>query len=962
MEYHERHYTDHRYIDQMVSSTFSLRSLSSAWKRRSMSSNSISWLASLLFSPFFPVFPLQAKRQSRQLASASSQNLASCRRNGSHQVVSILLTIISAIIVLMQVGQAAGNTGLSQEAAGELVWSRKGLGVTSRIARTPSNPSASSNSTTKRRVLLGTEEGIIALLVMRTGEAMWRHDLGIVPSSMSSVVPPQVTSYPGVIEDVVMTKKLAISIVSHDHEGGDGILEIKAFVQSTGSLLWQTKRQCEVHHGNVGGLSKSESKVSIKYLMYTSDSQSDHIDSESSREGIAVVCGDSIELIDCIDGSVKWSFKPATTTEIQASTIEVVPELNSVAVATLQTTGNVVTTRVFDAALGKVVNKWKVEYEGLPITSMTLRGNVSRKNSWTLSLARYQRLDVFQLNPDEQPILLRTHNGVKSAVMSTDASILAYIEADKTPAVASIVDMVSGDIVRSISGATIVSSVEDNEAQIAIGGTENDMVFFSVVDGPTADIVHNEQNSINPIEHGIPSSLSVSTYTRTAQKGKDTGKVGYRAIMCTSGGSIALLQQSLVVWLREEALAAVSDVAFVELPGKPLSTEYSIQTSASTQDRVSVASSGTIIDGLHMQYLGLKAHFKIASGPELQKLVHLRRGASGRSLSSRDAKGFRKLLVLGTKTSRVVGLHGGDGRIVWARNIPQLGKSLKIVPWWASQSSVESPELLVVGQSVNGNGMLIWIKAHTGFVIRTQVLHYKIRHIINIPGISGRAYLSIDNDMNVHYIGDDKSFESIHQSSLSQIHVFDADVSLGILRGFSLFHDGSKVLLRENWRQTINPYPVTSDVSSFRIVSVSQHHEEESTFSRSRVMGDRSFRLKYLNKNTALIAIESMLPTSGSTSGYMPQLQVMLIDTITGRLLHSIVHESSRGPVNAVLCENWAVYHFWNEKINRFEISSLEFFTDTEPGEDISIQNMLLKAVFPSANETLVRFSLKLYI
>ena len=311
-------------------------------------------------------------------------------------------------------------------------------------------------------------------------------------------------------------------------------------------------------------------------------------------------------------------------------------------------------------------------------------------------------------------------------------------------------------------------------------------------------------------------------------------------------------------------------------------------------------------------------------------------------------------MVFGTRTSRVVGVHGGDGRIIWARNVPMLSSTVKVLPWTNMQTNQEdeSPELLIVGKSHDAGAILIWLKAHTGDIIKTQVVDYKIRHILNVPNettLSPSEYLAIDNDMKVHHIGDNNVMKFKDDSTLNRMHLFDVDASMGILRGFRLYHHGSALYLKETWRQ--------ATPMQWKVVAVVQHHQDESTFSRSRVMGDRSFRLKYLNKNTALVALESSPLTSDeSATAFVPQLQMMLIDTVSGRVLHSVLHESSRGPVNAVLCENWAAYHFWNEKLNRFEISSLELFTEAEPGEDISVQNMLAKSIWPaSINDTMVR-------
>jgi hypothetical protein len=38
----------------------------------------------------------------------------------------------------------------------------------------------------------------------------------------------------------------------------------------------------------------------------------------------------------------------------------------------------------------------------------------------------------------------------------------------------------------------------------------------------------------------------------------------------------------------------------------------------------------------------------------------------------------------------------------------------------------------------------------------------------------------------------------------------------------------------------------------------------------------------------------------------------------------------ARGPVHAVVCENWVVYHYFNTQAGRYAMSVLEMFDDAE--------------------------------
>ena len=44
-----------------------------------------------------------------------------------------------------------------------------------------------------------------------------------------------------------------------------------------------------------------------------------------------------------------------------------------------------------------------------------------------------------------------------------------------------------------------------------------------------------------------------------------------------------------------------------------------------------------------------------------------------------------------------------------------------------------------------------------------------------------------------------------------------------------------------------------------------------------------------------------------------PRLTAFLLDTVTGRVLHSQMHGMSRGPVRAIFTENLIAFDFWDE-------------------------------------------------
>ena len=928
--------------------------------------------------------------------------------------------LVFAVVVVMMMMGSVGVKCNTVEKAGELVWTRKGVGVVSRFARSPQQGASSSGGGgggTKRRVAVASDDGVIAVLALRTGEATWRHDLGVTSvDAPGSLSPAHARANPGVLEEVLMTKKLAVSVVTHDEGNARGSIALRAFSQQSGTLAWQRQIECShLQHGNDsnllakrlvrgrtdkgksssssssgggggggGGGSKTRlgGRVAATYV-----AESASADGGSFKEGIAIACGDAITMLNTTDGSSLWAFEPDVVAKnakedegvSRLSAMSARPSSGQLAVATLTPDGNAVTVRVFGVDDGTLASSWKLPLRsGDDVHSLMLGGDAAA--GWRLvavaatahngvNTGYAESFELLAPVADDGVGTVGTSlsiDNVGTAALSTDGSVLAVVAPDGETG-ARIVKLASGDVTFTSAIATVVSALDESGDKIAVSGAsdEDGKIFFLVIEGATGTTIHEERNTVSVDEQGFPTALSVSTYTRNSKNANVAGDagVGFRALVCFEGGSIALLQQELVVWIREEALAAVTDASFVELPRKALALRYAAgsTSSASEAQDLMPSSGGSIVDALTMQLLGFKAQFKLASDAEVKQLVQLRRDASGRSKLSRDANGFRKLIVLGTRTSRVLGVHGGDGRIVWSTHVPSLASTLQILPWSPAPGSNDSPQLLIIGKSTTSNEtVLVWIRAHCGTIIDMKYLPFSVRHVASLPrGASDKAkppaYLVIDQDMGVHALFDDteeEGLDALDASATQGTYIFDVDAETGVLRGFNLHKSatgGSRFVARETWRQSLGFGAATS----LRLISVVRQNPNDVTYSRSRVLGDRSFRLKYLNRNLAFLAFETSQGEGGVATSYAPSLTVMLIDTVSGNVLHSLVHDAARGPVSAVLCENWVVYHFWNEKATRFEVSSLELFAEAGPGEDFSVQSMLMKAVMPAAtNET----------
>lgn len=114
-----------------------------------------------------------------------------------------------------------------------------------------------------------------------------------------------------------------------------------------------------------------------------------------------------------------------------------------------------------------------------------------------------------------------------------------------------------------------------------------------------------------------------------------------------------------------------------------------------------------------------------------------------------------------------------------------------------------------------------------------------------------------------------------------------------------------------------------------------------------KVFGDRSIKYKYLNPNTLFVALgnspymsakvsgstqggskassAAKIPRHGSASAFtdhndfevLPSMTLILLDSATGRVLHSQEQLGASGPVRLLYTENLAVAEFWDAAAKR---------------------------------------------
>ena len=423
-------------------------------------------------------------------------------------------------------------------------------------------------------------------------------------------------------------------------------------------------------------------------------------------------------------------------------------------------------------------------------------------------------------------------------------------------------------------------------------------MVLRVLSLPSGSLLSEEAAPFSRIEHGPVHAVFLGTHTQPG------GKSGFRALLVAADHSLRLLQQSKLVWSREEALASVQAATLVDLPARHASGH--------------VAASGqTLVQWARLQFLQLKAQLKMASPEEEVELTSLRRLADKKNSFLWDKNGFRKLVVVLTRAGKVLALHNGDGRVVWSRYYADgLGnpRPLDSLLIWDTPHTLEgAPQLLLVGHDAAGPGFAAWLDAHSGAELRSQALRARVAAVLDLglgppTAVGARTVLVVFPDQGVQALSEGGSAGPMWARQFRDIYYHEIDHSENMVRGFGIRNGPTGLVAKEVWRMSLGV--------GERVVASASRPRDEAVHSQVRLLGDRSVLFRYLNPNTLLIALES-----ASAGGN--DLVVLLLDAVTGHVLHQVRHAGGRGPAHAALAENWAVYSFWNVAAQRVELCSL---------------------------------------
>ncbi|KMZ02092.1 ER membrane protein complex subunit 1 isoform X2 [Drosophila simulans] len=419
-----------------------------------------------------------------------------------------------------------------------------------------------------------------------------------------------------------------------------------------------------------------------------------------------------------------------------------------------------------------------------------------------------------------------------------------------------------------------------------------------------APVAELEQSLPFPEHFGTPSLSNFDCKQKRNGEGKSC-----LFLFSTTSESIVAVQQGRVRWSREESLANVIDSQFVDLPLADTEGTLENEMKGKAGDIASaflrrITTQAVQIRSLFLHVIGL--------GPPPTD--------TQRAGLVRDSFGLHKMLVLLTRAGKIFGIDNVSGKHHWQLYLPNVigfanDEQMRLIVQRSAKHFPLQPLCTILGKNaVSGNGVLYRFNPITGKVSEGGLvqLDYKIKQL-SLLGETEKDFvkgiLLLDASNKVHVYPE-------HATPLADgMYLYTADVKTAELDGYFVKYAGGQLSSTHIWNARLGGHN-----SEQQIIGVAGKNPIEHVHSQGRVLGDRSVLYKYINPN--LVAFVTQAPDSTHKS----VLNLYLVDVVSGSVVFTMTHRKVRAPLSIVHSENWLAYSYFNEKLRRTEITTIELY------------------------------------
>ncbi|XP_062101167.1 uncharacterized protein LOC133807046 isoform X1 [Humulus lupulus] len=788
-----------------------------------------------------------------------------------------MATRVSLLFCVMVLLYAKHSFSLYEDQVGLMDWHQQYIGkVKQAVFHT--------QKAGRKRVVVSTEENVVASLDLRHGEIFWRHVLGS--------------------NDAVDGIDIALGKYVITLSSGGGIL--RAWNLPDGQMVWESFLQVS---------KSSKSLLSIPTNL------------KVDKDNLILIFGNGcLHAVSSVDGEIVWKKDfAAESVEVQ----QIIRPFDSEIIYALGSVGSS-QFEVFsiNARNGNLLNKNGAVFPGDFSGEMLLVSDdlVVALDATKSKIVTINFQDGIKFQQTYLSNLIGDSSGT-AVLLPLKLQEMFALEINGFKIFIRITGEGNLEVVDKVNNAAVVSDpllLSEGQKAFALIQHDDGRIHLRV------KLVHDWNNELHKesivMDHGkgFVHRVFINNYIRTDRSN------GFRALVVTEDHSLLLLQQGAIVWSREDGLASIVDVATSELPVE--------------KEGVSVAQvEDNLFEWLKGHMLKLKGTLMLASPEDVALIQGMRLKNSVKSKMTRDHNGFRKLLIVLTRAGKLFALHTGDGRVVWSLLLPSLRNSackypsgISIYQWQIPHHHAldENPSVLVAGrcgQSYDAPGVLSFIDTYTGKEISTLSPAHSVVQVIPLPftdATEQRLHLLIDLDHRTYLYPRTSEAISIFQREFSNIYWHSVDADKGIVKGHALKRNSASENLDEYCFDSRDVWSIVFPPDSEKIIATVTRKLNEVVHTQTKIIADHDVMYKYISKNLMFVA--TVTPkASGEIGTATPEessLVVYLIDTITGRILHRMTHHGSQGPVHAVFSENWVVYHYFNLRAHRYEMSVIEIY------------------------------------
>ncbi|KIK01760.1 hypothetical protein K443DRAFT_550803 [Laccaria amethystina LaAM-08-1] len=400
-----------------------------------------------------------------------------------------------------------------------------------------------------------------------------------------------------------------------------------------------------------------------------------------------------------------------------------------------------------------------------------------------------------------------------------------------------------------------------------------------------------------------------------------SGGVIARLLVTTSSGAIQLWQQGELKWMREESLATTTLAEFVELPERVASGSNLHIGGEGFVSRVI----RQISDAQDFPQYVFNFVKRFVTGSYASASSPASVPSSANETLSRDAFGFRQVIVAATAFGKVFGIDSSNGEILWSRVLglgwaAEIGGRIHPVKLYLTRTVSDGgdPEVVLVTQRRADNTLVDTVLFHINAVNGEDVRRaskksdlFEGLDIIQGPLVEGfllqtepKAVVLLDEFLRAYLYPNNAATQAAFAKVSSALSFPLRTNAEGRQR-----IQGHQILLKSE----LSDKPVAYTTWSLNLPPSESIQQLLPPASRGpvasigRVLGNRTTLYKYLNPR--LFTVLTVSPTTNMCGLYV-------VDSTKGTVVYHVQIKGHGGcNIKTALTENWLVYHYFEGEV-----------------------------------------------